>query len=459
MSKKFPHVYIDVAIGTRPVGRMVFELFSDLTPRTAENFRGLCTGEYPNIGLKNSSKKLHYLNCKLHRIIDDFMIQGGDITNGDGTGGYSIYGPTFEDENFQRRHACAGLLSMANRGRNTNSSQFFITLKPCPHLDGKHVVFGQIIYGMEVVRRIGKTPVDSNNRPKLQVVITDCGEVGDAKDFLRFDPFKAEELQKLKEANRRNVLAFEEAPLEPTLEDQNAQDEEEPEDANKKRLSAKVKLLSDEVEQLQEGNLGKRDLPADKADKLAALMARKAEALKANLKAVIQEENLQSNPDAARKYRDHKRQEYQKVLVAELEYKGIAGKEYLNKPAITMGPGVKKKSQVMGWDAFSDDNLYRAYDKRCQEMPFFSEEYKRQMADPNTMHEPSNEKVERMAEDIVKQKEARAGFSRRRTFDPEEEVTYINERNRVYNLKLQRHYKEHAAETKANLERGTALNN
>lgn len=458
MSKKFPHVYIDVAIGTRPVGRMVFELFSDLTPRTAENFRGLCTGEYPNIGLKSGSRKLHYLNSKIHRIIDDFMIQGGDITNGDGTGGHSIYGATFEDENFQRRHACAGLLSMANRGRNTNSSQFFITLKPCPHLDGKHVVFGQIIYGMDVVRRIGKTPVDSSNRPKLTVAVTDCGEVGDAKDFIRFDPFKAEELQKLREANKRNMLTFEEAlPEGKELDPDAALEQDEEPDILK--TNPKLKLLSDEVDQLEEGGLGKRNLPADKAEKLAALMARKKEALKANLKAVVQEENLQSNPDAVKKLKDQKRHEYHKGLENELEYKGIAGKEYLNKPALANGPGTKQKSQVVGWDAFSDDTLYRAYDKRCKNMPFYHEDYQLQMENPEVPNEPSKEKVERMADDLVQQKSARSNFSRRRAFDPEEEVTYINERNRVYNLKLQRHFKEHAAEIKANLERGTALHN
>ena len=133
MSKKNPHVYVDISIGSVPCGRIVFELFIDLTPKTAENFRGLCTGEYGNVGLQSNTKKLHYLNSRFHRIIEDFMLQGGDITKGDGTGGYSIYGPQFNDEDFQRRHSCAGLLSMANSGRNTNASQFFITLKACPH--------------------------------------------------------------------------------------------------------------------------------------------------------------------------------------------------------------------------------------------------------------------------------------------------------------------------------------
>lgn len=458
MSKKFPHVYIDVAIGSRPVGRMVFELFTDLTPRTAENFRGLCTGEYGGIGLKSSTKKLHYVNSKVHRIIDDFMIQGGDITNGDGSGGHSIYGQTFDDENFQRRHACAGLLSMANRGRNTNSSQFFITLKPCPHLDGKHVVFGQIIYGMDIVRRIGKTAVDSNNKPKLPVVISDCGEVGDTKDFLRFDPFKAEELLKLKENNRRNVLAFEEKPqeVEEALEELEQVVEESD---TKKKYSAKLKLLSDEIEQAEEGNLGKRNLPKDKAERLAELQAKMQNARKANLKAVIEEENIQTNPDAAKKLRESKRKEYIKDQQSELEFKGIVGKDYLNKPAMSKGPEKKQKSQIFGWDAFSDDTLYKAYNKRCENLPFYPEEYKKQVENPEIEYQPSRERMERLAEDLRKQKESREAFSRTRTVDPEEEVTYINNRNRIYNLKLQRHFKEHAAEIKANLERGTALNN
>jgi len=138
---KHPRVYLEFAIGSKQKGRVEFELYSDITPLTAENFRGLCSGEY-GLG-KTSKSKLHYLGSKVHRIVDGFVIQGGDITKGDGTGGDSIYpSKHFKDENFSRRHAHAGVLSMANAGPNTNASQFFITLKECPHLDGKHVVFG-----------------------------------------------------------------------------------------------------------------------------------------------------------------------------------------------------------------------------------------------------------------------------------------------------------------------------
>ena len=152
----------------------MFELFTDITPKTAENFRGLCTGEY-GYG-KIHKKKLHYLGSRFHRIVEDQFVQGGDFVFGNGTGGESIYGAVFNDENFQRRHAVAGLLSMANKGRNSNSSQFFITLKPCPHLDGKHTVFGQVIEGMDVLRQIGKVPTDVQEKPKLKIVIFDCGD-------------------------------------------------------------------------------------------------------------------------------------------------------------------------------------------------------------------------------------------------------------------------------------------
>lgn len=167
---------------------MIFELFSDITPKTVENFRGLCTGEY-GTG-KVYKKKMHYLGSRFHRIIEDQFIQGGDFIYGNGSAGESIYGEFFKDENFQRRHACAGLLSMANKGRNTNSSQFFITLKPCPHLDGKHVVFGQLIEGMQIIRKIAKIPTDMNERPKIKVVIFDCGDFDTRRLHLTEDLFK-----------------------------------------------------------------------------------------------------------------------------------------------------------------------------------------------------------------------------------------------------------------------------
>ncbi|KAI9821288.1 MAG: hypothetical protein M1827_004024 [Pycnora praestabilis] len=166
-----PRVFLDINIGTEPAGRLVIELFVDKTPKTSENFRALCTASGPN-------KTLSYKLSPFHRVIDEFMIQGGDITKGDGTGGESIYGGDFEDENIGWRAIDKeGLVCMANRGKGTNSSQFFITLAPCEHLNAKHTIFGHIISGQQVLDRIAKVSVDENDRPSEAILIAHCGEL------------------------------------------------------------------------------------------------------------------------------------------------------------------------------------------------------------------------------------------------------------------------------------------
>ncbi|PHH64229.1 hypothetical protein CDD81_4843 [Ophiocordyceps australis] len=177
-SKARPRVFFDVTIGGKPAGRITMELYSDLVPKTAENFRCLCTGEK---GLGKSGKPLHYKGSIFHRVIKQFMIQGGDFTAGDGTGGESIYGAKFEDEAFPMKHEKPFLLSMANAGPNTNGSQFFITTVATPHLDNKHVVFGEVLNGKSVVRLIENLKTQSGDKPAKEAVIVDCGELtGDA---------------------------------------------------------------------------------------------------------------------------------------------------------------------------------------------------------------------------------------------------------------------------------------
>ena len=169
-----PVVFFDVSIGGQPVGRIVMELFKDVVPRTAENFRQFCTGEFRLNGVP-----IGYKGCTFHRVIKDFMIQGGDFMRGDGTGSLSIFGDRFNDENFALKHDIPGLLSMANSGPNSNGCQFFIVTSRCDWLDGKHVVFGKLLdnESLLVVRKIEHVPVDTHSKPKLEVTITECGEL------------------------------------------------------------------------------------------------------------------------------------------------------------------------------------------------------------------------------------------------------------------------------------------
>ncbi|KAI3506808.1 hypothetical protein L1887_21373 [Cichorium endivia] len=176
--KKNPNVFLDLSIDGSPAERIVIELFADIVPRTAENFRALCTGE-KGIGT-TTGKALHYKGIIFHRIIKGFMAQGGDFSKQNGTGGESIYGGKFADENFKLDHSGAGMLSMANGGPNTNGSQFFILFKRQPHLDGKHVVFGKVTKGMEMIKKIEQLGT-ADGKPSGVVKIADCGEVFEEK--------------------------------------------------------------------------------------------------------------------------------------------------------------------------------------------------------------------------------------------------------------------------------------
>jgi peptidylprolyl isomerase len=174
VNPKNPRVFFDITIGEKPAGRIEMELFADTCPKTAENFLQLC------VGTKNKAgKTLHFKGSSFHRVIPNFMCQGGDFTRGDGTGGESIYGSKFADETFEGKagkHFGPGTLSMANAGPNTNGSQFFICTAATPHLDGKHVVFGQVVKGYDVVKAM-EAVGSRSGKTSSKVTISDCGTV------------------------------------------------------------------------------------------------------------------------------------------------------------------------------------------------------------------------------------------------------------------------------------------
>ncbi|KAK2077917.1 hypothetical protein QBZ16_003785 [Prototheca wickerhamii] len=503
-----PRVFFDIEVDGEAIGRIAMTLFADVVPLTAENFRCLCTGEK---GVSPKGVHLHYRGSRFHRVIPEFMCQGGDMERGDGTGGASIYGPAFKDENFALEHTEPGLLSMANAGPNTNGSQFFICTAAAPWLDGKHVVFGKVTEGMSVLRKIEGLGSRSG-KVSRRVVVAECGELPSRRQLLAKIRAEKAELAALKaepsaadpdaESLRRlqalragpgaargagapyrtaqqelaELEAREGAPGAAKDAAEDAQASDEP--ASTAAEPAAAAAASEEEE--EEVNLDR--LPP-RARKLHELKQRMQRARRANEGAVVQERkkeqagrqraSAEAEAGASTSAKRAWFEEKQRRRGEELARLGLDAKAAHRletaETAAALHAKRHKAPAPQGWEAFNPGALYAAYERRTEAIKPSAEEYEAaKAADPEFYRagdslryggegRVSAEGVERMVAELNERQKKAGAFSRRRAFDPSKDVDYINPRNAHFNKKIERAFGTHAAEIKANLERGTAL--
>jgi cyclophilin family peptidyl-prolyl cis-trans isomerase len=502
---------MDIVAGNTALGRIEIELFFDITPQTCENFRGLCTGEYGDGHVYR--KKLTYKGTKIFKVIEGKYMIGGDIVYNSGRGGESIYGEFFKDENFKRRHACGGLLSMNNFGKDKNNSQFIITIKACPQLDDKHVVFGHIIKGMEVINEISKIPTDMNNRPKVKIFVFNCGDYDFKRTKFQGDIFKEtiDEIIRIRTEKEKIKLMGPEEIKEYNKELKEKKDkieEIENENYENKDNNDEIKfdingnnLINDLIADNNKNNKLKQGFDIDNeedseedeelADKddikdnkklidddimkeYESTLLKINEAINLNTKEVNLSNYLTSNRSLSNQDNTYiyyngkktdknwakKEEETKNILLA----KGIPeSKKYLlesinqnEKRANYLKK--KKKREINGNDLFTVEAYYRAYKKRSKELPFDKELYDDEMQNGISKNKIQNEvKKELLENDMKQQIEKRSKFSRRRKILEEDEINYINERNERYNKKLYRAFGKESKEVRNNLERRTAL--
>lgn len=476
-----PLVFFDIDVGNRSMGRITFELFSDIVPKTAENFRCLCTGERGSIvSGKSRGKPLSYKGSCFHRIIPGFMAQGGDFTSGDGRGGESIYGEAFPDENFDLQHTESGLLSMANSGPNTNGSQFFITFKSTPHLNNRHVVFGRIVEGKKLLAILEGVVTDSTDKPKAPVCIVDCGQLsndstelasantvadtckatvadGD-ENVISFTSFTGRESKKKSYSHGRmtSVPSAEEVPAkgpivnelecEPSSDIEN--DKEEPVVHSTEGMTAIQKRLFNIRSKMNQGR-------------------------KAN-KREVQAEYKRFTDPRGYDYAEHiqkERKECSKTIKETQDVLGLNScgssdtASLLTQPA-TASQKLRQKEEkklqherTFGHSALTRASEYHQYEKSLGNMPSHHTVTQEHAISVTNSNGASASGLERLTRDIQNREEKRLRNSGRRHREEFESNSSgaINDKNAMFNKKIKRSFDKYTVEIRQNLERGTAI--
>ena len=433
--------YMTIDLGSSRVGTLDLILYKDTVPKTVANFCGLFQ---------------NFKGCRFHRIIRGFMAQGGDFTHGDGTGGESIYGRAFEDENFEHSHNARGILSMANSGPDTNQSQFFITFRPTPHLDGKHVVFGHVdlTTSAAVLDAMEQVSTGKNDVPRVAITISDCGIAEDMNNEDEIDLDVEEESMQQSDNKTEPFQEEIKAAVDEEIEfpEEEGEDEDEDEDGAPKTKSQllkerlrKLKLKMNQARQLNRQEVMREGERLGSVEGMAKDRKRQA----------VHDKKLRQ-----KEWEVHNARALQVAAANNVDGKALVEPAMESIKKIARKEKKAEASRYAVNDYYNPEGQHRNYERNIQSLPSSSIERSNASStfDPTMAVQEdaqNREGARRLANELKRRIEKKA--KRKQNEFEATDVTYINKRNKRYNEKISRNYDQHTAEIRRSLERGTAL--